>query len=262
MINTELLDADAGNIARGYRREGDTWVCLLCGAVFEDGVVYAMGSAQYEAFRAVREHVRLEHAPVFRCLLSAFREQLSLTERQEEILGLMFDGCGDREIASRLSLGGNTSSVRNLRFQFKERERQAKAYLALMEAFRSERKDTKAQSGNALPPPAGATLADERFAITEQERYAVVKTYFNADGSLKEFPVREKRKLIVLMEIAKRFERGREYTEKEVNERIAWRDFATVRRYLIEYGLLDRSQDCGRYWVKEGKRHDGEKLPE
>ncbi len=28
-------------------------------------------------------------------------------------------------------------------------------------------------------------------------------------------------------------------------------DNATIRRYLIEYGFLDRSKDCSKYWVKE-----------
>jgi len=28
-------------------------------------------------------------------------------------------------------------------------------------------------------------------------------------------------------------------------------DHATLRRYLIEYGFLERTQDCGTYWVKE-----------
>ncbi|WP_236719720.1 DUF2087 domain-containing protein [Neobacillus mesonae] len=27
-------------------------------------------------------------------------------------------------------------------------------------------------------------------------------------------------------------------------------DFATIRRYLIEYGFMDRSKDCMKYWVK------------
>lgn len=248
MSNRDLLDAGVADIARGYRQEGDSWVCLLCGEAFENGVVYMLGDRQYEASRAVREHIRSAHEPVFRHLLATQREHAGLTERQAEILSLMFDGNGDKAIAERLTGSDNTSSVRNLRFQLKEREKQAKAYLALMEAFRAERRDAKAAGSAAVPPPSGAMLADERFAITEQERYAVLKAYFNADGSLRDFPVREKRKVIVLMELAKRFEKGREYTEKEVNERIAWRDFATVRRYLVEYGFLGRDADCGRYW--------------
>ena len=36
----------------------------------------------------------------------------------------------------------------------------------------------------------------------------------------------------------------------EILKRI-YEDNATIRRYLIEYGFLDRSKDCSKYWVKE-----------
>jgi hypothetical protein len=87
--------------------------------------------------------------------------------------------------------------------------------------------------------------------ITEQERLAVLKAYFNKDGSLREFPVRERRKAIALREIAKRYEAGRAYTEKEVNALIGYPDYAMIRRSLVEYGYLERTQDCSQYKVRE-----------
>ena len=62
-----------------------------------------------------------------------------------------------------------------------------------------------------------AAMVDDRYSITWQEREKVLKTYMNEDGSLKQIPAREKKKIIILREIMKRFEPGREYTEKEVN---------------------------------------------
>ena len=76
-------------------------------------------------------------------------------------------------------------------------------------------------------------------------------TITGPDGRLLQFPAREKRKIVVLGHIAQRFETGRRYTEKEVNGLIDFPDHATVRRYLIEYGFLARSQDCSQYWRKE-----------
>jgi len=52
--------------------------------------------------------------------------------------------------------------------------------------------------------------------------------------------------------IAARFPPGRRYPEREVNQilRDIHEDYVTLRRYLIEYGFLERTQDCGEYWVK------------
>lgn len=72
-------------------------------------------------------------------------------------------------------------------------------------------------------------------------------------GAIKTYPAKEKKKIIVLSEVIKNFVKGRQYTEKELNrilERI-YEDFATIRRALIEYGFIERSNDCTTYWVKE-----------
>jgi hypothetical protein len=57
-----------------------------------------------------------------------------------------------------------------------------------------------------------------------------------------------------LNKIAESFEVGRKYTENEINEiisRIYERDYVAVRRYLIEYGLMDRQANGKAYWIKE-----------
>ncbi|MDF2700621.1 MAG: transcriptional regulator, partial [Haloplasmataceae bacterium] len=52
---------------------------------------------------------------------------------------------------------------------------------------------------------------------------------------------------------AERFDSSKVYDEKAVNEIIKaiFNDFVTIRRYLIEYGFLARTQDCKEYWVKK-----------
>lgn len=39
----------------------------------------------------------------------------------------------------------------------------------------------------------------------------------------------------------------------EVNEilKAIYSDFAILRRYLIDYGFMERSRDCTKYWVKD-----------
>lgn len=57
----------------------------------------------------------------------------------------------------------------------------------------------------------------------------------------------------MLQHILTRFTPNRQYTEIEVNTLLKsiYTDFATIRRYLIEYGFMERSKDCTEYWVKQ-----------
>jgi hypothetical protein len=65
--------------------------------------------------------------------------------------------------------------------------------------------------------------------------------------------MQEKHKLIVLREIADRFVKGQIYHEKDINAILqeVYDDYVTVRRYMIEYNLLDRKPDGSEYWLKE-----------
>jgi hypothetical protein len=82
---------------------------------------------------------------------------------------------------------------------------------------------------------------------------------------LKQIPARRKKLLVVLRWLAGRFQPGRRYSEREVNELLGSHhpDFATLRRLLVDYGYLDR--DHGIYRRTEGVE-DGERealdLPE
>ncbi|PKM78120.1 MAG: hypothetical protein CVU90_03610 [Firmicutes bacterium HGW-Firmicutes-15] len=50
-----------------------------------------------------------------------------------------------------------------------------------------------------------------------------------------------------------RFEISRIYSEKEVNAIIkeVYEDYVTLRRYLIDFGFMDRKTDGSQYWLKE-----------
>jgi hypothetical protein len=60
-------------------------------------------------------------------------------------------------------------------------------------------------------------------------------------------PARPGPRLIVLRWLAERFESGRRYPEREVNDllRRSHPDYAMLRRYLVDHGLLER--DHGIY---------------
>ncbi len=147
---------------------------------------------------------------------------------------------------------GSPSTVRNHRFKLKEKEKQAKVFLTIMNLLR-EKSEEKLEH-NFVSFHKGAKMVDERYATTEEEKEKILSTYFKegTDGKLDIFPSKEKRKLIVLQNIMKRFEADRKYSEKEVNEilKAIYSDFATIRRYLIEYGFMNRSKDGSEYWIR------------
>ena len=95
----------------------------------------------------------------------------------------------------------------------------------------------------------------ERFLITDKEREKVLANYFmqGVRGSLDVFPSNEKRKYIIAQEVIKRFEVGKVYLEKEINEllKTVHEDFATIRRFLIDYRFMNRSDDGREYWIDE-----------
>lgn len=101
----------------------------------------------------------------------------------------------------------------------------------------------------------GETQLDERYAITVEEKEKVLKTYFKQglNGGIDTIPSKEKKKIIILQHLMDRFEPGKHYIEKEINEILKQVniDHVSLRRYLIEYGFMERSDDCSTYWVKE-----------
>jgi hypothetical protein len=78
----------------------------------------------------------------------------------------------------------------------------------------------------------------------------VLKNFLNPDGSLKQIPLQDNKLLIILNFIVDAFAYDANYTEKEVNTilRRFHVDTATLRRYLVDNGLMARESDGTRYW--------------
>ena len=85
-------------------------------------------------------------------------------------------------------------------------------------------------------------------ARAEQER--LVARLFT-DGRLERVPGKRTTRAGALLEVLTRFEPGRTYTEREVNDVLlgVHEDFAYLRRELVNYHYLRRAE--GRYWVVE-----------
>jgi len=89
--------------------------------------------------------------------------------------------------------------------------------------------------------------ADLQQQRDDAYRRKVLDTFFEY-GKLKSIPTQKKKERIVLEEMVKAFEAGRQYTEREVNIILAdfHDDFCTLRRDMIGEKLLARDHQI--YW--------------
>ncbi len=246
--NNSLWTLSITEIAQGFSFDEtkNTFNCALCDASFEQGIIYPCAEQYYDAEKMIKHHINEKHNGTFDYLLALDKQFTGVSPNQKEVLSLMFQGHSDDEIAKILKV--SISTIRNYRFRFKEKERQAKIYSALMQLL----KDKRHSETVLVAPHNCATAIDDRYVITEQELQKTLQNNFTEDGCLRVLPRKEKKKIIVLTEITKNFKSNQLYTEKEV-DRILKRifdDHVTLRRYLIEYGFLDRNNDGSKYWVK------------
>jgi hypothetical protein len=75
------------------------------------------------------------------------------------------------------------------------------------------------------------------------EQAAVLRNFVDADGRIRELPARAAKRELVLEYVAGRIDADRDYSEREINDALVaiYDDHVTLRRYLIDAGLLTRS---------------------
>lgn len=249
-MTLDLENCTVEEIETGVRHSPPQHQCLLCGQVFSEGEIYRFGQRFFTAATAAQQHVQQCHGPLLAQLLQGDNRYLGVTEHQKTLLALLAEGKSDAEIAA--ATGATAATVRRQRFTFREKAKQAKMYLAV---YQLATKGGAPAKEALLPVPMGAG-ADDRFVITEKESRQYLQNAFASlePPRLKHFPKKEKRKVAVLHHIASQFAPGQNYTEKQVNDILApiYHDYVTLRRYLVEYGYLDRERDGSRYWLRTG----------
>lgn len=232
-----------------YQSASDEFICLVCGEHFANGMIYRHDDNLYEAKKYLEVHIADCHHSAFHVLLNLDKKLTGLTDHQKALLELFYEGHSDNEIAKALATG-STSTIRNHRFSLRERQKQAKIFLAIMELL-AERTPKKQ---SFIDIPRSSQSVDERFAITGAESDKILATYFKhgLDGPLEVFPLKEKKRVAILRHILQNFEPNKTYTEKEVNAILKrfYTDYVLLRRLLIDYGFMDRTFDGSAYWVK------------
>lgn len=108
----------------------------------------------------------------------------------------------------------------------------------------------KTEDGLEVDP--GAFAAAARAASTPRqapdlgdatpEQALVLRNFVDGAGRIQALPAREAKRQLVLEWVAGRFERDREYAERQVNDVLVeiHDDYATLRRFLVDAGLLAR----------------------
>ena len=92
------------------------------------------------------------------------------------------------------------------------------------------------------------TIATKKIGVVAAGQ-PVAGVVFVLDGVLLSWPSRFKRQYILIEEIARRFEPGLDYTERQVDEMLRAiypRDHCTLRRYLVDLRFVYRKDGIYR----------------
>lgn len=166
--NTLFWSASVEDLAKGYifNEDSGEFICLICNEKFENGIIYPSlcEGIYYEAKKAIAEHIKIVHQSMFAYLLSLGKRHTGLSDIQRELLHYFSQGISDKEIAKKAD--SSASTIRNHRFKLKEKEKQAKVFLALMQLL----DNGGVKEENFVAFHKGAKMVDERYAITELER--------------------------------------------------------------------------------------------
>ena len=240
-------DVSVSEWKQGYTEENDSFHCLFCESIYLKGDIYSFGNRLVEAKTAIHLHIEEIHQSAFHVLIHEDKKNTGLSNVQRDLLSYFYDGISDKEIATITNTA--TSTVRYQRFNIKEKAKQAKLFLALFELM-----DEKAKEEHKISIHSGATMVDERYITSEEERQKITANFFASMSPLilKTFSSKEKNKLVILKIISEQFDKEKRYKEKEINFILQsiYHDYATIRRYLIEYGFMERTPNCQEYWLK------------
>ena len=98
--------------------------------------------------------------------------------------------------------------------------------------------------------PRGVRNPPSHVSFAPSEKEALLAKIL-VDGRVRKFPLQEKARVALVEHLSGFFQAGRTYAEREVNEilKSVVDDHTKARRYLVDYGYLDRKSDGSAYWV-------------
>lgn len=177
----------------------------------------------------------LETVQLFKCLADKSRLQI--------LQSLMLEDMYVERLSERLGLTPPTISFHLKKLADAGLVRSYRTQYYAMYALNREMLGMRVLDLVAQP----SAEADAQARRDEAYRQKVLKAFFEY-GKLRSIPAQKKKERIVLEEMVKAFETGKQYTEREVNIILAdfYDDFCTLRRDMIGEGLLTRENSM--YW--------------
>jgi len=90
---------------------------------------------------------------------------------------------------------------------------------------------------------------EDQFYLSES------KNFLDGEGRLKSYPAKRKFKILSLFYLASKFEKGKIYSVKEVNQILnnwhTFEDWAMLRRDLYDKFFIGREADGSAYWLED-----------
>ena len=159
---SQFWNSSIENIKNGYVESKEQYKCLICDEVFIKGRIYEINSYLYDARMGMELHIKNAHNSMLNYLLNMNTSYTGITEVQRELIVLIAQGLNDKEIASKLGVAAST--VRNHRYKLREKEKQAKLFLAMMDLLseNTSKSISKMDNEEICDAHAGATTLDDR----------------------------------------------------------------------------------------------------
>ena len=116
--------------------------------------------------------------------------------------------------------------------------------------FRMDRKALERLSRETLASLRPAVKAESNDENADEYDRKVVKNYSLPDGRLREIPLQSRKFQAILRHVVTVIEPETRFTEKEINDllRRFHEDPATLRRGLVDQGMLERERNGSIYW--------------
>lgn len=252
-MNERIAAASPEELKKGYtyHHEEGAYNCLFCAARYMEGDIYPIGERLVTAEKAMAIHMDQVHGSSFSVLIEEDKKHTGLSDTQRELMTCFYQGLDDKAIAAKMNL--SPSTVRYQRHHLREKAKQARIFLSLSQMMEEA---MKLRNVDDIPViHQGATMVDDRYMVTKSEADAIEAASFSSLSPLRlaQLSSKEKKKLVVLRRIAEEFAPGVRYSGKEMDETLKaiYHDYATLRRYLIEYGFMERTDDGREYWRKD-----------
>jgi len=117
-------------VKKGYIENEEEYKCIICEETFQKGRIYEIKSELYDARKAADIHIEEKHSSMLEYLLGMNSVFTGVSEVQRELITLISQGLSDKEVAAKLEVAAST--IRNHRYKLREKEKQAKLFLAMM----------------------------------------------------------------------------------------------------------------------------------